>query len=100
MFLIRHLVVFFLVVLWPLVSWYEIVACFVCRMSLFVYSLLVCSRIEPQDQMIKCCPLDRFRRWFDISTDATPTFLEHTMHLVLPDAKGNKAEIRMEESKA
>jgi len=42
----------------------------------------------------------RFRRWFDISTDATPTFLEHTMHLVLPDAKGNKAEMRMEESKA
>jgi len=70
--------------------------------SLFVFvdSLLVCSRIEPQDQMIKCCPLDRFRRWFNISTDATPTFLEHTMHLVLPGAKGNKAEICMEESKA
>jgi len=77
-----------LVVLWPLVSWYEIVVCF------------VCSRIEPQDQMITCCPRVRFRRWFDILTDATPTFLEHTMHLVLPDAKSNKAEIRMEESKA
>jgi len=69
--------------------------------SLFVFvdSLLVCS-IEPQDQMIKCCPLDPFLRWFNISTDATPTFLEHTMHLVLPGAKGNKAEICMEESKA
>jgi len=97
MFLIRHLVVFFLVVLWPLVSWYEIV---VCLLFAFVHSLLVCSKIESQDQMIKCCPLDRFRRWFDISTDATPTFLEHIMHLVLPGAKGNKAEICMEESKA
>jgi len=62
--------------------------------------MLVVCRTEPQDQMIACCPLVRFRRWFDMSTDATPTFLEHIMHLVPPGAKGDKVETCTEESKA